>query len=225
MRPFLFATVLLFASHASFGQDFRTIRFEPHFDDIPLKLDATYQLDGKDSLSIQTLRFYISSVKLLHDGMEVWAEKFSYHLLDASIPESMIIQIPQNISGTELLFFLGTDSLTNVSGAMGGDLDPSKGMYWAWNSGYINFKLEGISSASDARNHGFEFHLGGYAFPNATLQEIQLPLSTSSIIKIDIASFVKKADLKNLNHIMSPGPKAVELSKIASSIFSFSDEN
>jgi len=62
---------------------------------------------------------------------------------------------------------IGTDSITNVSGALDGDLDPIKGMYWAWNSGCINFKLEGTRVISGKKTP-FEYHIGGYNGPQAT---------------------------------------------------------
>lgn len=225
MKPFALGISFFIASIVCVGQEGRSIRFEATLGENPVQLGVNYPLAGVDSLTFEALRFYVSSVKLLNDGKEVWAEKDSYHLLDASIPKSMEIRIPTNSSANELVFLLGTDSLTNVSGAMGGDLDPSKGMYWAWNSGYINFKLEGTSPACNTRNHEFEFHLGGYVYPNATVQEVRLPLSPSSVIKIDLALFFKQVDLKSVNHIMSPSSKAVELAKLASGIFSFGDEN
>ena len=57
---------------------------------------------------------------------------------------------------------------------MGGDLDPTKGMYWAWQSGYINFKMEGSCSQCLATKNNFEFHLGGYQQPFYAMQTIEL---------------------------------------------------
>ena len=59
-----------------------------------------------------------------------------------------------------IYFQIGIDSLTNVSGDLDGDLDPALGMYWAWNSGYINMKLEGKSSSCKSVKKEFQFHIG-----------------------------------------------------------------
>ena len=73
------------------------------------------------------------------------------------LPSSLALQIPSNIPFSKLKFQLGIDSLTNVSGAMGGDLDPTKGMYWTWQSGYINMKIEGKSNSCKTRKNQFQF--------------------------------------------------------------------
>ena len=66
---------------------------------------------------------------------------------------------------------------SNVAGAIGGTLDPINGMYWAWNSGYVNFKIEGTSTLSNARKNAFKFHLGGYQHPYNSYRAV--------LIKID----------------------------------------
>ena len=118
-------------------------------------------------------------------------------------------------------FLLGVDSLTNVSGAFGGDLDPIKGMYWAWNSGYINLKLEGTSPGSPYPSHGFELHLGGYLPPNATAQRVVLPEPGSEgvVVRVDILPLLEAADVRTKCNVMSPGDAAVRLSRVAATMF------
>ena len=74
-------------------------------------------------------------------------------------------------------FNIGIDSLTNVSGALGGDLDPQKGMYWAWQSGYINTKIEGRSPHCKNRKNAFQFHIGGYLQPFYAIRRVEMPLN------------------------------------------------
>lgn len=114
----------------------------------------------------------------------------------------------------------------NVSGAMGGDLDPMKGMYWTWNSGYINFKLEGNSPECPSRNNAFQFHLGGYTSPNSTLRNLsfQIPPDEKIMLRMDISRFLMAVDLNKQHHIMSPGPDAAALSTLASKMFSINAE-
>ena len=176
-------------------------------------------------MAVSMLRFYVSQVQLYSGDKVVWQEPDSYHLVDAADSASLRIALPFNVTANRLSFLLGTDSLANVSGAMGGALDPSKGMYWAWNSGYINFKLEGTSPVCTSRNNEFQFHLGGYAYPNATVHHISLKLSNASVIvKVDIAQLLATVDLKALSKVMSPGADAVALSKQAAAIFRVKNE-
>ena len=60
---------------------------------------------------------------------------------------------------------LGVDSVRNVSGAQTGGLDPAKGMFWTWSSGYIFFKLEGSSPKSGDVQKNLTYHIGGFQGP------------------------------------------------------------
>jgi hypothetical protein len=104
---------------------------------------------------------------------------------------------------------------------MGDDLDPVNGMYWAWQSGYINFKLEGKSKICNTRNNVFQFHIGGYMHPNATVQTVFLNVKNpnKTEINIDIEKFLNAIDLRTTNEIMSPGEKAATLAKLYQTIF------
>lgn len=176
-----------------------------------------YQLilekESNNGITITSFKFYLTHFSFTKNGNTVWEENYSYHLIDASNPSILKFDVPEKMSYDEIHFLLGTDSLTNVSGVMGGDLDPTKGMYWAWNSGYINFKLEGKKLKS-----AFEFHLGGYSQP--TVQSIKLASNKDSIIiNFDVAEFLNQIDLTKQHKLMSPGIEAQRLSIIAASLF------
>lgn len=177
-------------------------------------------LENGDSVLVETLRFYISNLQLLQNGQVVVSDKNTAHLIDASDKNTLhfIVEKPQNIAYNQVKFNLGIDSLTNVSGALGGDLDPTKGMYWTWQSGYINFKLEGKNPHCKTRNNAFQLHLGGYAAPYNTLQTIVLDIKNNQII-FDIATLLNHIDYIKKPNIMSPCKEAVELSKIISKGF------
>ena len=200
----------------------QALSFEAVFGEEPLVLGTHYTTKSGIVVKIETLRFYVSQLQLKHNGKPVWVEENSYHLVDISDSGSLQASIPESIVFDEVSFLLGTDSLTNVSGAMGDDLDPTKGMYWAWNSGYINFKLEGTSPDCATRNNQFIFHLGGYAYPNATVQAVSLTGKDSTII-LDLKAFLEGLDLKEMSSIMSPGKDAVALSNKAANLFRMKD--
>ena len=137
---------------------------------------------ASDSLTLEIFRFYISQVSLWKDSTAVWKADNSYHLLDTEVDSSMSLhfQIPKDLAYDRIAFNLGIDSLTNVAGVMGGDLDPTKGMYWTWNTGYINLKLEGTHPACPTRKNRFTFHLGGYAAPYLSMQSLSFPAATNN---------------------------------------------
>ncbi|MFK7922474.1 MAG: MbnP family protein [Bacteroidia bacterium] len=197
----------------------------PTFGGEAVSLEQAYAFAG-DSVSFSKLRFYISAVSLWQEGKEVWAEKKSYHLIDLAEPASMNLALKKGLAFDEVRFQLGIDSITNVSGAMGGDLDPTKGMYWSWNTGYINFKLEGKSALAGIPNHDFIYHLGGYLPPYPSVQWVKLPCSPAKeqLIQFDLSSFLQAADIGNQPRLMSPGEPAAKLSAIAASLFKMIDD-
>lgn len=191
----------------------------------PLQLDSSlYTNQDTNTVTITNLKYYVSGITLLNNSHEVFSEPSSVHLIDARMPDSfsILLHIPKDVFYNRISFNLGIDSITNVSGALGGDLDPTKGMYWTWQSGYINFKLEGKSNACPTRNNEFHYHLGGYSYPFASIQHIVLNIAKtdSIVINADVATFIKRIDLANQNSIMIPGDQAMKLSRLAASIFS-----
>lgn len=202
-----------------------SIIFHPVFKNAIINSDNTYhKLGDNDSIQFETFKFYISGIELLSNNKTIWKEENSFHLLDFTNKKLMqvVLQTPIGISFNKIKFNLGIDSITNTSGAMGGDLDPTKGMYWTWQNGYINFKLEGKSNLCKTRNNEFQFHLGGYQYPFNTLQNVSLEVDMKDTVDISIntESLITKIDLTKQNQIMSPGKEAVLLSKKASAMFS-----
>lgn len=203
------------------------ILIQPCLNEKPLLLEEEIVYKDKP-LSIETLKFYLSNFSLLKSGKVVWEETNSYYLVDASVEKSMefLLNFPVALDFDWIQFNVGIDSITNVSGVMGGDLDPTKGMYWAWNSGYINFKLEGSSPLCPGRNKEFQFHLGGYMAPFQSVQTVQIkaPAKKEINIKMAILKFLEQIDLHEQYKIMSPGIAAQKLSQITSTLFFIDDE-
>lgn len=188
--------------------------------------DSTYYKlpEAKDSLQFELISFYIGHIVFLKNGDTLATDPIHYHLvaLDDTLSQKISIA-PWPQDADQISFALGVDSLTNVSGAMGGDLDPTKGMYWAWQSGYINVKIEGNSPQCPTRKNRFQFHLGGYMAPFQTFLPIKLPLKTlppQLVVNMDLARFFSPLDLAVQNSFMIPGPEAKQLSLEFSKVFS-----
>ncbi|MES2762068.1 MAG: MbnP family protein [Bacteroidota bacterium] len=197
--------------------------FIPLFGKSDLKLEQYYKL-GVDSVMIESLRFYISGIELKEKDKVAWIEPNSFHLIDLANEKTLDLSllIPSGIHFTQVKFNLGIDSSTNVSGALGGDLDPTKGMYWAWQSGYINFKLEGKSNICKTRGNEFQLHLGGYQAPFNNLRTVSLNIASAekAVIALDVEQLLRTVDLSQQHHIMSPCAEANVLSERLSKIFS-----
>jgi len=180
-------TILLLSIFAIsvYGQDVN-IQFEFTIKGESVELEKNYYLPAiKDSIQFETLKCYVSDIKLLKSGKQVATAAQQHWLIDIENPTTIQISNIQS-SFDEIQFQIGIDSLTNVSGAFGGDLDPTNGMYWTWQSGYINFKIEGYSPSCPARHHFFQYHIGGYNQPFNALQTVKLPVEKSKEITINI---------------------------------------
>lgn len=217
---------VLFLQHVQAVLPMQQLRFLPVYGEVPLVLDKLYANPGKDSLSLSSFRFYVSDIELIYSDGSVYAEAESYHLLDAEDTASLLIEFKNAPSGkiSTLRFQLGLDSLYSVSGALSGDLDPTKGMYWSWQSGYINVKLEGRSTDCPSRKNEFHFHLGGYLYPYKALRAIQLTVPGEQqqelIVLADVAQFFSSLDLSQTYSVMIPGKEALSLSEKMEKIFS-----
>jgi hypothetical protein len=203
--------------------------FHPRFGNFDLLPNECYfKFNETDSIKIESLKFYVSGIELLNGTEVIWEERKSFHLLDITDPHSLYVffETPSDIFFSSIKFSIGIDSITNTSGAFGGDLDPTRGMYWTWQSGYINFKVEGKSNLCKDRNNEFQFHLGGYQFPFTTIQTIVLdPKEKEKIdIAVDIKKLFSEIDFSKTDHIMSPGKEASFLSGKLSHIFELSQQ-
>ncbi len=197
-----------------------TVRVEPVFGAEPVAFDTRsfLTLQG-DTVRLTTCRFYLTDLRLRYADGTTAADPERYHLVDADLEmaRSRVLRFPEAPAKpiVAITFGFGVDSATNVGGALGGALDPALGMYWAWQSGYINAKLEGTSPSRPAAvRHAFAFHVGGYARPTATRRLITLTLPTPTVadsltILADIGRWLGAAPLAATADVLVPGPAAV----------------
>jgi hypothetical protein len=204
-------------------KDSLVLRLNLKFRNESLVQNKKYISASKDTLEIEVLRFYISNINLHYSDGTTFSEPNSDHLIDIENPNSLRIPIAKTSvkSITKVMFSIGIDSLASVSGAMSGDLDPTKGMYWSWQSGFINMKIEGKSSSCKTRKNAFQFHIGGYMKPNYAIRSIELkPINSNLKINVDVAELFKNSKLSDTNSIMIPGSKAMEIADKAVGMFS-----
>jgi len=198
---------------------------QPMFNNELLKLETKQYVNAHgDSLYIDEFKFYLSCLKLTQ-GSHTWAEKESYHLIDAADESSYIIYLKDVPAATydDLDLLIGVDSIVNVRGANDGDLDPIKGMFWTWNTGYIMAKLQGTSNACKRLHHAYEFHIGGYLPPNNAARSVKLDIAGLKVepgkesivyIKADAAEWFKSPDvidLSMMNEVNMPGKNAMRI--------------
>jgi hypothetical protein len=184
---------------------------------IPFELKFHLKSVTKDSINIETFKFYISDLKLRLNDQLVYENKHLFKLIDLSDDSNYTAStyVPSHLLFNSISFSIGVDSTTNKEGIHSGDLDPTKGMYWTWQSGYINLKLEGTSPTCPTRHHKFQYHIGGFNEGEYPLQTLIYPASNKYVkdIYIDLEKFFYTIDHTKENTIMIPGKQAVELSK------------
>ena len=229
MRLIILILFISFSGLFSAEEEEISISFNPIFENQTIHLEEVlYYNSGKDSLVIESIRFYISNIVFLQDNEITHTVSDGYYLIDMEHPESLKITLPlSNITKyNSIQFGIGIDSATNSKGVFGGALDPINGMYWTWQSGYINFKLEGISDKCSTRKNRFQYHLGGYQYPLNLYRETELKIpsnNSSIIIDVDISEFIKMLDLETTNQIMSPSNDALKIANSLPKIFKISN--
>lgn len=200
-----------------------SIQFNPTYNSLPIELGKKYPYKN-DSIEIATLKFYISGIRLYQENELVDEFIKKHFLIDIENPQSLILTQAnkKNKKFNHIHFSIGVDSINNTAGALGEDLDPTNGMYWTWQSGYINFKLEGNSKLCPSRKNQFTFHIGGYQYPNNTIQQLDLKIGNENKIDIDlnIAQLLNQIKLNELYEVMSPNEKAMKMAKKIKAAFS-----
>lgn len=217
---FLVWLCLFCAPLAATGQNL-LLHFVPTWGGNALVAGTYYKLPSGDSLQFSTFRCYVSHLSLAVNDKQVYKDANTYHLLDMAASQTMDVLLPQIPKYYELRFALGVDSVMSVSGAHSSDLDPEKGMYWAWQSGYINFKIEGSSPLCNTRRNEFQFHIGGYAGKDNALAQVALQTSDAPnevTIEIPLDKWMQQIDLHIQHTVMSPAPEAVQLARQLASV-------
>lgn len=213
------------------------IEFEAMVGDSDLIFSTqTYTNQAGNTFNVTLFEYYISNIKITKSDNTVWSEPNSYHLIDYSDPLSLIVEIP-NVPYSDykaMEFTIGVDSARNVSGAQTGALDPAKGMFWSWNTGYIMAKMEGTSPQSTATANKLTIHVGGFSGPNSVLKTVT-PSFNGNVAKVTSAITPKihlKADLMEwfqspntinfgtLNTIHMPGTDAKKVADNYADMFS-----
>jgi hypothetical protein len=214
----------------------------PVFGDKPITADTWFQTKKGESFQFDNIRFYLSNIEFVRADKSIIKDTATAHLIDVFEPNTLKIDL-QKIDFRQvktMRFNVGIDSSTNISGALGGDLDPQKGMYWAWQSGYINMKIEGRSPQCKNRKNVFQYHIGGYLQPNYSMRSVELPVNTQNteggsspksditnpkntegvVLKIDFSKFFEQINIAKQNSIMMPCAEAMQLAGYSVNMFS-----
>ena len=177
---------------------------EPIFGNRQFSFDSSYVNAAGESLQVTKCLFYLSNFSVTYSDGKKRKIPASYFLVDLSDSNSCRIQLPiENKNILSIHFLLGIDSVTNVRGIQKGVLDPARGMFWTWNTGYIMAKMEGISAVSTLPGKKFSYHIGGYAGNHNVVKSIDLSTTGKREIKKE-QTIVLLADLSHWFNGPSP---------------------
>ncbi len=162
-------------------------------------------------LNIDVCKFYVGNFVFYNHGIEVGRAE-DYFLMERLKREELVFHECINTGFDAFEFQLGVDSITHERGVMMGDLDPVQNMYWTWQAGYIDAKIEG-----KWKEHPFQLHLGGYQHPYRADQKVRVSCSKVQY-EYHFDSFLDIGFIQRLNEamgdngclIMSPRTEAVE---------------
>ncbi len=144
---------------------------------------GAYTNANGDDFKITTFKYYVSNLTFNNaDGSKKVIPE-SYLLINAA-DEKTTLQTIENVPAGDYVsmdFVIGVDSVRNFAGAQTGSLDPAKGMFWSWNSGYIFVMMEGSSSKSTKPDNKLAFHVGGAKAPNNTVRKVTLPFPAGGL--------------------------------------------
>lgn len=152
---------------------------------------GTYTNSLGSQFSVTEFSYFVTNVRLNGTG-GTFTEPNSYHIINEKTAATRQFTINNVKAGTysSITFLVGVDSARNVSGAQTGALDPAgaaAGMFWSWDTGYIQAKLEGTSPQSGATGTSagtLIYHIGGFSGTNSGLRTVTLnfpqPLTVKS---------------------------------------------
>jgi hypothetical protein len=177
-----------------------TIRFHNSVGGRPLELStAVYDNRFGEPFSVEQFKYYITSIRVTdrEGNQELLAA--GVHLVDQADTASLTLRLSCGLKRLRsIAFVLGVDSAANTGGVMTGDLDPMRGMFWTWNSGYIYARLEGQSDSAVSPAHRFSWDIGGYKTNADAAREVVVSIPEGQVDEEpDEGQITIEADLLN----------------------------
>src|SRR4051812_41857913 len=128
-----------------------------------LQTSSNYTNAFGEPFTVRAFKYYISNIQLQYADNNVYKLNIAPHLVNETDSTTKLLSFTTPTGTiTGIQFLLGVDSIINTTGVQTGDLDPAKGMYWVWNTGYIMAKLEGTSTIAKTPGRQFTYDIGGY---------------------------------------------------------------
>jgi hypothetical protein len=193
MNKCIFLLGIIIFSLNGFGQKKVIIRFENIANGKKIIFnDSIYENAFGEKYTVSKLKYYVSNISFMMNKID--DNHHEVFLIDQTKLNSLKFQVQGAGKILGISFLLGVDSALHCSGAQSGALDPLNDMFWTWNNGYVNFKLEGKSASSAADNNRIEQHIGGYKGEYKTMRKIFLSMDGKYFLKNNIITIQMNLD-------------------------------
>lgn len=208
-----FLLLILFWSNVTMAQQY--LRWQPTWHGKPIAV--TEERGVLDEFQLKQFKWYMSGLTFWKKGQQLWVDTATVRLWEAGFPQRSFLVLPSfKQMPDSLSFFLGMDSLTHLKVKLSGDTDPTLGMYWTWQNGYIHLKMEALKRTEDQQVRTISLHLGGYRH-SPCKYSIGLPISRSSkkeiLLETELSHWIDSSQ-PFPDHWMQPGQQSVLYSRI-----------
>ncbi|MCH7398002.1 hypothetical protein MM236_08375 [Belliella sp. DSM 107340] len=211
---------------------------------------TNYRYSNANGQEFNLTRFgyYISHVRLEGPNGEVFIDEMNasadakqikgYYRVVQGESDTYNIHLKNIPAGqyNKIIFNLGVKEDGIQEGAVGGILDRAAGAwFWNWNSGFINYIIEGHSPASLRDENRLQIHIGGWKnIPSADENpqrffdnnvEVSLPFDATVMVSetmrpsphiiMDLLKVIGDTDLAIQNNIHSPAAAVPFVQKLA----------
>lgn len=129
------------------------------------ELNKEYENANSDLVKFETVRYWLSNIRLVKEDGSEWTEASSYRLMEktpSKLREDFTVENIPVGKYKAIKFAIGVNPERNSSiDSAIAELNPGIGMSWTWNTGYIFFKMEGtFKNKTSGMNDPWKYHVG-----------------------------------------------------------------
>ena len=207
MKNLLIFTLCFFLFSCSNSEGLVTkslsIEIKNTFGDKAIILGAKdYKINDSTVININTLKYYLSNIKLHKGDASSFEDKESFYLINALNQTNTIEinNIPNN-DYSSLDFSIGVDSLHNHrADHLIPALSPTNGMAWSWKQGYKFFVLEGKYTVTNSKTGSFVFHIGTDPLFR-TLSTKTYDINKKLVLELKLEGIFQSIDVTKHSHL------------------------
>ena len=220
MNRFLLFIVLVMAVGFASAQVNVTLHMTQKLGGEPFAYNSAAEADMGYSFNMTRMQFYISEIKLTHDGGVVTPITDLYLLVDPAVNTEFALGEFTITDLEKIQFSIGVDQAHNhldpASYSNGHPLAPQNpSMHWGWTSGYRFIAIEGFAGVdSNSLNNNYQIHTVGDANYRTVTLDVGGEINGDDMaihIQADYENLLDKLDVSNgiISHSTSGASKII----------------